>query len=272
MKKVIMILWEQLINLPLILRMIRFGDQSTYQNHYLGLAWKIINPILQMCVYFVLFGLGLRGARELGTHNTGAFAIWLIGGMALWFYLQQGITQGSSSIKSQVGLLSKMKFPLSTLPTIAMLSNIWTFIVLFSIALIAATYYNYPLQFNIVGLIYVVVATHLFVYSSALLLSTLVLLVPDISALVNFTMRINLFMSGVIISLDNLDNAVGSILRLNPIYYLIKSFRMSYFEAHTFQEILFQPYTLIFWSVTILLLLSGAHLHNKFKQNFVEYI
>lgn len=267
-----MILWDQIRYFPLIIRMIRFGDQNTYQNHYLGLAWKIINPILQMLVYFVLFGLGLRGSAELGTHNTGAFAIWLMGGMALWFYMQQGIVQGSKSIKSQVSLLSKMKFPLSTLPTIAILTNIWTFLVLFALTLIAALYFGYTLHFNLWGMVYVIIATHLFVFGSALLFSTLVLLVPDITSIINFVMRINLFMSGVIISLDNLDNVVGSILRLNPIYYLIKSFRMSYFEAHTLQEILLQPYTIIFWAVTILLVMSGAHLHNKFKHNFVEYI
>ncbi|HEY4400334.1 MAG TPA: ABC transporter permease [Lactobacillaceae bacterium] len=272
MKKAFKILMEQLQNFSLIIRMIRYGDQSMYQNHYLGLAWKILNPILQMMVYFVLFGLGLRGSHELGTTHTGYFAVWLFGGMALFFYMQEGISKGSNSIRSQVGLVSKMKFPLSTLPTISILSNIWTLIVLWLLAIGAAAYFHFQLHFNIVGLLYVLIAMHLFVYGVALLLSTIVVLVPDVSALISFIMRVTLFMSGVIINLNGLHNAIGVILRLNPIYYLIESFRAFYMKNVSLMDIIWQPTTIIFWSVTLIVWLWGAHLHEKFKQNFVEYI
>ena len=252
--------------------MIRFGDQSTYQNHYLGQAWKIINPILQMAVYFVLFGLGLRGSAQLGTEHTGTFAVWLMGGMALFFYIQQGVLKGSSSIRSQVGLVSRMKFPLSVIPTIAILSNVWTFIVLWGLAFCAAGYFHFAVHINILGIIYVLIATHMFIYAMALLFSTIEVLVPDVSALVTFVMRINMFMSGVIIKIDDLHNIVGSFLRLNPIYYLISIFRSFYMEKVTFLEIIGQPVTIIFWTITIMMWMIGAHLHDKFKQSFVEYI
>lgn len=44
-------------------RLAEFELKITNQNNYLGTAWELINPALQIGIYWFVFGLGFRSNR-----------------------------------------------------------------------------------------------------------------------------------------------------------------------------------------------------------------
>lgn len=264
------IVWEQLKYFPLIIRMVRYGDQSTYQNFFLGQAWKIINPILQVSVYFVIFGLGLRNAGNNSSPWT--YAAWMMLGMGTWRFMNESILGGSQSIKKQIGLVSKMKFPLSVLPSISIASAIWTFLALFSVSTLFLYLSGSSISSRWPLIFYYFFATVCLSYSFSLLNSTIVILIPDYISILRLMMSMGMWLAGVIFKIDNLNNTVGDILRLSPFYYVVYGMRDAWIHSDKMFEIHFQTGTIIFWSTTIIFLLLGSFLHLKFKKNFMEYI
>lgn len=264
------IVWEQLKYFPLIIRMVRYGDQSTYQNFFLGQAWKIINPILQVSVYFVIFGLGLRNMGNNG--NPWAYAAWMMLGMAIWRFMDESILGGSQSIKKQIGLVSKMKFPLSVLPSISIASAIWTFIALASVSMLFLYLSGASISSNWPFVFYYFFAAVCLSYSFSLLNSTIVILIPDYISILRLVMSMGMWLAGVIFKIDNVNNVVGDILRLSPFYYVVYGMRDAWIQSDKIFETHFQTGTIIFWSITIIFLLLGSFLHLKFKKNFMEYV
>ena len=63
MKIVTEIFKEQFNNLPKIFKLAIYNMKSQYANHYLGVFWNILQPILQVAVYYLVFGLGLEEMR-----------------------------------------------------------------------------------------------------------------------------------------------------------------------------------------------------------------
>lgn len=250
--------------------MVRYGDQSTYQNFFLGQAWKIINPILQVSVYFVIFGLGLRNMGQGG--NGWNYAAWMMLGMATWRFMNEAIMGGSQSIKKQIGIVSKMKFPLSVLPSISIASAIWTFIVLFGLATLFMYFSGSAISSKWPWVFYYFFATVCLSYSFSLFNSTIVILIPDYISILRLVMSMGMWLSGVIFKIDNSNNIIGDLLRLSPFYYVVYGIRDAWIHSDGVFEAHFQTGSIIFWSGTILFLVLGSYLHLKFKKNFMEYL
>ncbi len=118
------IISEQFSNFKIIQRMSKFDDKATYQSHYLGLAWEFLNPLIQIGIYYLVFGVALRR----GDPMPGVpYLPWMVLGITPWLYMNKTVLDASKSVYQQVGLVSKMKFPVSVLPSIKIVGNLASF-------------------------------------------------------------------------------------------------------------------------------------------------
>lgn len=270
MIKAFKILYDQIKFFPLILRMVKYGDQSTYQNLFLGQIWKIVDPILQVSVYFFIFGLGLRGLQP-GQTVLGYLA-WLMIGMGIWRFMSAGILSGSESIKKQIGLATKMKFPLSILPSISIASAGWIFVTLESVSIIFIILNGDGFSPHWYASFYFMFAAVIFSYSFALLNSSILILIPDYISILRLVMSMGMWVSGVIFDLDQMQSSIGNILRLSPFYYIVYGLRDTIYQPTPLFARHFINSTIIFWSVVVIFMITGSYFHEKFKRNFVEYL
>lgn len=138
------VLKEQLKNLYLIKRLADFQLRISNHNNYLGVAWEIINPAMQIAVYWFVFGLGLRNNSM---HDGIPFIYWLIVGISMWFFVNQGVLEGTKSIASKYNQVAKMKFPLSIIPSYIVFSRFYGHLGLLMIVLILCFFGGIILQF-----------------------------------------------------------------------------------------------------------------------------
>ena len=104
--------------------------ERTYRGATLGWSWAIIKPAVTIFVYWFAFDIGLRKGHDIDGYP---FFLWLIVGICAWFYMGDMITNGSGCIRKYSHLVTKMKFPVSTIPTFV---NIAGFIVHLGIMLL----------------------------------------------------------------------------------------------------------------------------------------
>ena len=99
-----------------------YETKSMYSMQYLGFLWELVTPILQIAVYWFVFGFGIRQGRDI---DGVPFLPWLVSGIIVWFFISPAITTTARSVYSRIGLVSKMSFPLSTIPAYVLLSLIY---------------------------------------------------------------------------------------------------------------------------------------------------
>lgn len=267
MIQIIQVLKEQLLNLNLIFRLAFYEIKGKYLMHYLGVFWQFLNPIVQIFVYWFVFGIGIRGGQPI---DGVPYFVWLISGLIPWFFINPSITQGANSVYSKLNLVSKMKFPVSILPSVSIISNSFQFIVMLVMLLVILLINGiYPSVYYI-QLIYYLICLYVFLFSITLFFSTFTTIVRDFQSLIQTSMKMLFFVTPIVWHTDKLPEKYQHLLMLNPIYYLVDGFRNSLlFKTWFFED---AAYTLYFWALTLIILFTGAALHLKFRKNFFDYM
>ncbi|RDW22220.1 Teichoic acid translocation permease TagG [Oceanobacillus arenosus] len=264
---------EQIEHKDLIIRMASFDIKGMYQLHYLGSLWQFLNPVIQIAIYWVVFGLGIRGGSPvITTVGEVPFFLWMLMGLIPWFFINPSMLQGSNSVFQKMNLVSKMNFPVSLLPTIKIVGNSLQFFILMILLCIVLLIYGFYPTMYFIQLLYYLVCLFSFLFAFTLFSSTIATLVRDYQSFLQSMVRMILYLSPVLWDPagDRVPDWVTNVLQLNPIYYIIEGFRDSFLARQWFFE---DPvYLCYFWALTLTLMFIGSKVHLKFRENFMDYL
>lgn len=269
MNHVISLFREQFQNIHLIWKLSIYNVKSEYSNHYLGLFWNILQPLMQAAIYYLIFGLGLRGATapEAGI----PFIVYLISGLFPWLFISQAINVGSNAIYAQLGLVTKMRFPSSVLLSISFTNSLinLSFMTLIIMAVSLFSGYVNPLYF--LTLIYFVIASFLLIFAINLIMSTLIILVRDFRNVLQNVIRMGFFLTPIFWQPGERGGLLQMISDLNPFAYLVMNFRnaLIYGDGLLYGSLEQHIY---FWGITLSFLVVGSYLHIKFRYKLIDYL
>lgn len=272
MKSVIKIFQEQHQYFYLIRRLSLYELKSQNKSNYLGMAWEVINPVIQVLIYWFVFGsIRQRADVEVAPGMEVPFITWLLGGFILWIFFFQSTIQGSKSIYSRLRMLSKMNFPMSVIPSYVIFSKFYIHLFMIFIAICIYSAMGYYPSIYYLQLIYFSIATFVLLFAISLITSTLSTIIRDVHMFINSTLRMVLYLSPVLWQMTILPAPLPTILKLNPLYYLIEGYRSALYGLDWYFITNWQ-YTLYFWVVVFLLLWLGSTLHLRFRRHFIDYL
>lgn len=269
MSNVYNIFKEQFQHRHLIWKLAVYNIKSEYANHYLGVFWNILQPAMQVLIYYVVFGLGLRGVR--GDVGEIPFIIHLISGLFPWLFLSQGIGAASNAIQGQLSLVTKMKFPSSVLLSITIVNSIINLFITSTMLIILSVIFGYSEPLHFTAFFYFLFASFLFIFGFSLIMSTLVILVRDMKNILQNVIRMFFFLTPIIWVLDDSNELLKTITAFNPFSYLVMNYRNAFvLDAPPLYGDMSDH--LFFWSVTLILLFIGANVHYRFRSKLVDYL
>ena len=90
-----------------------------------------------MLAYWFVFGIGIRKSTDDG-YRVGEvpFIIWMLAGLIPWFFISPTILDGSNSVYKRINMVAKMNFPISSLPSVAIVANLFSYFVMMAIYII----------------------------------------------------------------------------------------------------------------------------------------
>ncbi|MEI2319129.1 ABC transporter permease [Bacillus paramobilis] len=268
MKSLKTIVKEQYENLYLIRRLSLYELKQAYAGNLLGLLWVFLNPLSQIGVYWLVFGLGIRGGAPV--HGVPYF-VWLVCGLVTWFFVGTTITQSANSIYSRLNTVSKMNFPLSIIPTYVVISQLYTHLILIIFALVIVIFNLGFSTINILELLYGLVTSTVFLIALSFLTSTLSTMLRDIQLLIQSVTRMLFFLTPIFWEpKENMSSLLLFIIKINPLYYIVEVYRGALIYNDT--SIVLSWYTLYFWGTVTILFLAGSMLHVRFRKQFVDYL
>jgi len=196
-----------------------YADLKAQAAHsYLGMLWWIIEPVLYLAAFYVLFVFVLhRGGPD--------FVPNFLCGAIVWKWFDNGIRTGSNSIFANRGLLQQIYVPKYVFPTISTLGSTALFVPIFIILSTFLIWYGFSIQATWVAVIVIILVQFCLILSLSMLLSAITPFLPDIKVAVNNGMLMLFFLSGVFFNINDVDEPIKSYLLLNPMAGLIDEYR-----------------------------------------------
>lgn len=241
---------------------------KTYRGSALGWAWAIIKPTVTILVYWFAFEIGLRAGKGV---NGFPYFLWLIAGVVPWFYMNEMITKGTDCIRKYSFLVTKMKFPVSTIPTFINISKLITHLILLSIVMILFIFFGFNPDIYWVQIIFYMLLTFVFFNVWGLFSAPLAAISKDYSNLVKSFVTAVFWLSGIIWNPDTISNPiVQKLLHLNPVTFLVSGYRNCFINKIWFWE---QPKRLLYFVIiTIVLLVMALKTYKKVRKDIPDVL
>ncbi|KRM55066.1 ABC transporter permease [Lacticaseibacillus sharpeae] len=272
MKEAWLVLLDQFKNFRVINRLAKYDEKSTFQAHFLGAIWQILDPAINIAIYWFVFGIVLYGGRLMDGYS---YIAWLLPGFIAWQFMRSEILGASRSMVQRVAMVSKMQFPVSTIPTMTLFNQLINYWWMLGLSLAVMLYYGVRPSVSWIQFIYFFICMIAFLYALGLLTSTITVVVRDFHTLLNSAMQLMFWISGTIFNFQantvmSAHPMVMRIIEINPFYYVINGMREAFLGTGWFYHDI--KGMVIFWSITLLIGIFGSHIHLKFRSRFVDYI
>ena len=193
--------------------------RSQHMDTALGNLWHVVNPLLLLAVYYLVFGILIDRASEDIPNFIGFLAV----GIFIFHYCQRSMSSGASSIVGNVGLIRSLQFPRAVLPISAVVQQLLAFGSSVAVMLVLLVITGEPPRLSWLMLIPIVALATLFGIGGALITSRLTDQVRDIQNVLPYIFRLLFYMSGILYSVDRLidDPAIKGVFLLNPFYDIV---------------------------------------------------
>ena len=227
---------------------IRYVAQSELKSRQitsvLGNLWHLLNPLLQIGVFFLFFGLVLDTKR--GVDN---FLGYLAIGIFVYSYTQKSVMAGGKSLAKYRGLIRIVSFPRATMPLTTTATEAFATIPPYLVMLFVALATGERPGFEWLLVVPVFVVQTIFNAGLAMIAARSVSHVPDVQQVLPFVFRLGFYFSGVLFNVTAyVDGKSYELLfRLNPLYCFLEIYRGALLAGSSIDWVLVA--TAVAWSL-----------------------
>jgi lipopolysaccharide transport system permease protein len=191
-----------------------------YRHATLGIAWAVLQPLLTMAVFTIVFG------RLAGMPSDGRpYALFALAALAPWTYFVTAVTSGANALVGSEHLISKVYFPRLLIPSSAVVTPLVDLAVTLGLLAGALVWYGVVPGAAILWLPAFVLLGLVTALAASLWLSALNVQYRDVRFVLPFVMQFWLFASPVVYSSTTIPEAWRPLFGLNPMASVIDGFR-----------------------------------------------
>jgi len=195
-----------------------------YKQTVLGVAWAVLQPLLTMVVFTVLFG------RLAHVPSDGEpYAIFSYAGLLPWNFFNTAVGNSSNSLVGNANLITKVYFPRLVIPGAAVGAALVDFAIAAVILFLMIAWYGIAftprlLMFPVLTLLATVVALGTGMWMSALNVKY-----RDVRYALPFVLQVWMFLTPIIYPVSFVPERWRWMLQLNPLTGIIEGFRDAIF-------------------------------------------
>jgi lipopolysaccharide transport system permease protein len=227
--------WAELWQFRDLLALLAIRDVKVrYKQTAIGAAWAVLQPLLTMVVFAVVFRALLGAGHEPSAVGV-PYAVSTFCGLLPWQLFAHALTASGNSLIENERLVTKVYFPRLILPAASVLSSLLDFIISFVILLGMMLWYGVYPTWRIVTLPVFLMLGLTTALGLGLSLSALNAMYRDIRYTIPFLVQIGMFITPVVYSarsvLPNLPPWAQVVYMLNPMAGVIEGFRWAILGA-----------------------------------------
>ena len=234
-----------------------------YKQTALGVAWVVLQPLISMIIFTIIFGKIARLPSE-----GVPYAVFTYSALLPWQLFAYSLAQSSQSLVANEKLITKIYFPRIIIPMAPIFAGLFDFLISFAVFIAILVFYGITPGFALIYLplfILLVVLTSLGV---GLWLTALNVRFRDVRYTVPFLTQVWFYLTPVAYSAKLIPESWQFVYRLNPMIGPVEGFRWALLNKAA-------PALSVLWvsaALSLVLLISGLFYFQKVEGEFADII
>ncbi|WP_277674056.1 ABC transporter permease [Piscibacillus halophilus] len=207
----------------LLYYLVKSGLKAEHRNSYLGYFWWLLDPLLNVLVYYFLVVIVL--GRENDDFN---YAVFLVIGLVAWRWISSSINSASKSILRYSTIINQVYLPKSIFPLSFTISQLFNFLFGLIVVAIFLAFNGIVPGWEIIFLPLIILVTLVFLMAIGFVLGYVNVFVRDIDNVMTHIIRIFFYASPIIWEGGRLKGSeynLDWIVDYNPIAVIVNSYR-----------------------------------------------
>ena len=203
-------------------QMVRRELRRKYQGSALGVAWYVVNPLVLMGAYYLMFGVVFKVVQE------DDYPLFLMVGLVVWIFFSQALLGAAPSLLDQGALIRKARFPRELIPAGVVTVQAVTFLAVLGLVAVVTVAVRGTLDPALLLLPVVLAALYTFVLGLALVVSVLHAYFRDVAPILSAALLPWFFLSPIFFRPDSITDREAARFALewvNPVAPFIEGVR-----------------------------------------------
>jgi lipopolysaccharide transport system permease protein len=234
-----------------------------YKQATLGIAWAVIQPLVTMIIFSVIFGQLAKLPSEGIPYSVFSFTAFLP-----WQLFSGALTKMGTSLVGNANLLTKVYFPRLIIPLSAIVVGMVDFGISFLVLLGLMAYCGIVPRLAILWLPLFILFVLFTALAVGLWLSALNVQYRDVQHMIPFLMQVWMFVSPVVYSTELIPYGPWRIIYgLNPLTGVIQGFRWALLGTNSPDE-----WMMVSVGTVIVLLVTGLYFFRRMEKIFADVV
>jgi lipopolysaccharide transport system permease protein len=201
-----------------------FNLRSEVHRNYLSYGWWVLEPLLHMVVYYLVFGLLLQRGGE-------NYTVFLLTGLIPWMWFSKAVGSSSASILNGQNLMLQVGIPSIVFPLVSLLQATLKQLPVFVLLLSFIWLQGHVPGTHWWGLFPVIVVQALLTIAFACTVAAVIPFIRDLSYLVPTGLTFLMFLSGIFYDYRMISADWQELFLLNPVAFLLKCYREIFIDS-----------------------------------------
>jgi lipopolysaccharide transport system permease protein len=242
-----------------------------YKQTVLGFAWAVIQPIIQMIVFTLIF------SKAAGLSSEGVpYPIFNYTALLPWGLFSKAMNDAGRSLVNNRNMITKIYFPRLTIPVASVLAGLVDFGIAFLVYIGIILYYNlapnstytYAPTPALLTLPLFIILALVATLGVSLWFSAANVIYRDVGHILPFITQIWFFMTPIVYSSSEISGKWQIIYALNPLTCVVEGFRWSLLGIHSLPL----PLVLVSAGVAVVILITGVIYFRNMERTFADEI
>lgn len=246
----------------MIFGLVRRELRGRYKASVLGFMWTLINPLLQLAVYTLLFSVIMKS-------QISHYYLHLFVALVPWIFFSTSVSGGTTCIVRSKEMVKKIYFPREVLPISFVLSAFINMLLSFIIIFIVVILSGWGL--NLRALLYlpiVMIVELIMALGMAMLTSGITVYIRDLEPILSIVTMAWMYATPVVYPLSQVPESLQGWYFLNPMTSVITAYRdILYYKQPPTMNLLLHAF--IFGTV---MLVIGSIIFKKIQRGFAEQL
>lgn len=201
-----------------------------YKQTVLGASWAILQPLLTMLIFTLLFG------RLAGIKSDGVpYPLFAYAGLVIWTFFSNSVTNSGNSLVGSANLITKIYFPRMIVPAAAVGAAVVDLALAFAVQIVLMFYYRVHPTWAILMTVPLLLLAILLALAVGMWFAALNVKYRDVRYAIPFLMQLWMFASPIIYPVSMLPQKWRWAAILNPLTGIIQNFRIAVFANQSFE-------------------------------------
>ncbi len=234
-----------------------------YKQAALGAAWAILQPLLTMLIFSVIFGMFAKVPSDGTPYPLFAFVA-----LVPWNFFATSMTQSSNSVVGSSNLITKVYFPRLAIPLASVLAGLVDFALAFVVLLGMMVYYKRVPTIHVYWLPFFLLLELCAAVGVGFWLSAMNVKYRDVRYVVPFLVQFWMYASPIIYPSSMIPARFRTLYALNPLVGVVDGFRWALLGTKTAPG----PMLIASSAATITFLIGGALYFRRMEAQFADVV